>query len=71
VLGPSDSGGGAKVLGAVTRAAPNTATVKAQSDFRLPLTGGDFAGLVLLGIALGGVGIVVVRLARRVPSQNA
>lgn len=69
--GPSDRGGGAQVLGATTQAQASpvqaghaTGDLQAQSDIRLAVTGGDIAGLILIGIAAGGTGILVVRLAR-------
>jgi hypothetical protein len=74
--GPGGSGGGAQVLGASNRAqsTPAQATgnaggaLKAQSDFRLALTGGDIAGLIFVGLAVGGTGLLIVRVARRRPT---
>lgn len=88
--GPSDSGGpggGAQVLGATNQAQPasahatpvqatghTTGALQAQSDLRLAVTGSDIAGLILIGIAAGGTGILVVRLARArrpLPARDA
>ena len=67
---PSVQGTGGAAAPSTAQAAPAVqAVTAAPSGSSLPLTGGDVTSLSLIGIALLGGGVVLVRRTRRQPAK--